>query len=169
VTACKDFDLLLTLHATGALEPAEASRLEAHLAGCAACRAEAARDAEVLALAKLPPPSDAERRAVADRELPRRAASALHRADHRRAGWKRAAVGIAIAAAALFAVLSPGVLRRPSQVPAVPPTQVPAAALAWQEPDLDTLWSDSAVLDFGAAASGADGDATDLTLAALDF
>jgi anti-sigma factor RsiW len=168
VTACKDFDLLLTLHATGALAPPEASRLEAHLAGCAACRAEAARDAEVLALAKLPPPSEAERRAVADRDLPRRAASALHRADRRRTGWKRAAAGIAIAAAVLFAVLSPGMLRRPSPSQ-LQPVQLPATALAWQEPDLDTLWDDSAVLDVGAAASASDGDATDLTLAALDF
>ena len=168
MTACKDFDLLLTLHATAALEPSEASRLEAHLAGCAACRAEAAQDAEALALAKLPPPSEAERRALAD--LPRRAVSALHRADRRRAGWKRAAAGIALAAAALLAVLAPTVLRRP---PEPPPIQLAATALAWQEPDLDTIWDDSAVLDFGGAASASastsEGDATDLTLAAMDF
>lgn len=75
MTACTDLDLLLPLHATGALEPAEASRVEDHLAACASCRAEAARDAEVLSLAKLPPPSEAERRAVAD--VPRRAIAAM--------------------------------------------------------------------------------------------
>lgn len=158
MTACTDLDLLLPLHATGALEPAEASRVEDHLAACASCRAEAARDAEVLSLAKLPPPSEAERRAVAD--VPRRAIAAMQRADRRRASWKRASVGFAVAAVALLAVLAPVLLQRPTHLPAT--TQV-----AWQEPDLDTVWDDSGVLDLsGAVASD---DEADAVLAAVDF
>jgi len=162
-TACRDFDLLLPLHATGALEPAEAARVEAHLASCARCRAEAAADAEVLALAKLPPASEAVRRAVAD--VPRRALAELHRADRRRAGWKRAAVGIAVAAAALLAILSPAMLQRK-------PQRMPAAAVAavWQEPDLDTIWEDAGVLDLQASAATSTDDLdTDAAVAAVEL
>ncbi len=165
MTACRDFDLLLPLHAAGALDPAEAARVEAHLASCALCRAEAAADAEALALAKLPPISEAERRAVAD--VPRRALAELHRSDRRRAGWKRAATAVAVAAAALLAVLSPAVLQK--RAPQVP---VPAAAVAWQEPDLDTVWEDAGVLDLDSSASSS-GDGTetvsDAALTAVDL
>ena len=77
MTACKDFDLLISLRAAGALEPAEATRLDAHLESCAACRAEADADAEVLGLAKLPPLTEAERRAA--NGLARDVVAELHR------------------------------------------------------------------------------------------
>jgi anti-sigma factor RsiW len=169
VTACKDFDHLLPLHAAGALEPDEASRVEAHLATCAACRAEAAADAAVLSLAKLAPPSDAERRAVAD--VPRRALAELHRADGRRARWKRSLVGIAAAAAALLAVLSPAVLQREARLPrdAALVTAADAEA-AWEEPDLDTLWEDSGLLDLDASGAAVTSlDETDAALVAVDL
>jgi anti-sigma factor RsiW len=159
VNACRDFDLLLPLHAAGALDAAEAARVEAHLASCAICRAEAAADAEALALAKLPPPSEAERRALAD--VPRRALAELHRSDRRRSGWKRAAVAIAVAAAVLLAVLSPAVLQRTPQVP--------AAAAVWQEPDLDTMWEDAGVLDLEASETESDELDTDAVLAAVEL
>jgi len=165
VTACQDFDLLLPLHATGALDPAEAARVEAHLASCALCRAEAAADAEALALAKLPPVSEAARAAVA--AAPRRALAELHRADRRRAGWKRAAVAIAVAAAALLAVLSPAVLQRTPRAPA--PAAI-AVAASWQEPDLDTIWEDAGVLDLQASADASSDDLdTDAAAAAVDM
>jgi anti-sigma factor RsiW len=169
VTACKDFDHLLSLHAAGALEPDEASRVEAHLATCAACRAEAAADAAVLSLAKLAPPSDAERRAVGD--VPRRALAALHRADARRGRWKRSLVGIAAAAAALLAVLSPAVLQREARLPRDAEALVTAreAEAAWEEPDLDTLWEDSGLLDLDASGASASFDETDAALAAVDL
>jgi anti-sigma factor RsiW len=165
VTACKDFDLLLPLHAAGALDPAEAGRVEAHLAACAACRAEAARDAEALSLAKLPPPTEAERRALEG--VPRRAAAALHRADRRRFGWKRVGAAIAVAAAALLAILAPGLLHND---PPAPPPQVALVQEAerWEVPDPETMWEEAGVLDLG-ASSTSDDDATDVALAALDL
>jgi anti-sigma factor RsiW len=166
VTACKDFDLLLPLHAVGALEPDEASRVEGHLAQCAACRAHAAADAAALTLAKLAPPSDAERRALAD--VPRRALAELHRADSRRARWKRSLAGIAVAAAALLAVLSPAVLRHPAQLPPDATAVSAEAEAVWEEPDLDTLWEDAGLVavEAGAAASF---DEADAAVAAVDF
>jgi anti-sigma factor RsiW len=165
VTACKDFDLLLTLHATGALDPAEAARVEAHLAGCASCQAVAAADADVLAQAKLPPPTDAERRALADG--PRRALAELHRKDRRRAGVKRIAAGFAAVAATVLAIVAPAFLGRGPDVPLDP---VAVAEPSWEEPDLDRLWDDAALVDLDAAvASAAEADAgTDAALAALD-
>jgi anti-sigma factor RsiW len=170
VTACKDFDLLLTLHAAGALDPADAARVEAHLATCAACRAEVAADADVLAAARLPPPTDAERRALADR--PRRALAELHRTDRRRAGAKRIAAGIAVAAALLVAVLAPAVLQRTPDAPSEPAAAAVAAAPTWEEPDLDDVWDDAGVLELdagAAAASNADSAGSDAALAALDL
>jgi len=49
--ACEDWQPLLALAAAGGeLEPAEESRLSAHLAGCAACAEDLAREKETLAL-----------------------------------------------------------------------------------------------------------------------
>ena len=46
-------------------------------------------------------------------------------------------------------------------------TTVATASATWQEPDLDTLWSDSGVLDEdGTSASS---DLTDVALVALDY
>jgi anti-sigma factor RsiW len=169
VTACNDFDLLLSLRATGALEPAEAARVEAHLQGCAACRAEADADAAVLRLAALPPPSEAERRATA--ALARDTLAELHRREGWAASWKRAGAAFAAAAALLVAVLAPAMLGRQGLQP--PPGAVSAtsgataSAASWQEPDLDTLWSDTGVLDLSGASSSS--DASDAAVASLDL
>ena len=169
MTACKDFDLLLSLRAAGALEPAEAARVEAHLQGCAACRAEADADAAVLRLATLPPPSDAERRATAS--LARDTLAELHRREGRTASWKRAGAAFAAAAALLVAVLSPVMLGRSG--PSSPAgaggatSGATASAAAWQEPDLDSLWSDTGVLDLSGA--GTSSDVSDAAVASLDL
>jgi anti-sigma factor RsiW len=164
VTACRDFDLLLSLHATGALDAAEAARVEAHLAACAACRAEVAADREALSAATLPPVSEAERRAVAS--VPGRALAALHRGERRRSGWKRVAAAVAVAAAAFLAILAPALLRRTPEVP-VPAGATAAATATWQVPDLDTVWEDTAIVDLEDAAASSSG--SDAALAALDY
>jgi anti-sigma factor RsiW len=57
VSACPAYEPLLLDRAAGALAPGDAGRLEAHLSGCAGCRAEGAAFADVLDLVRLPPPS----------------------------------------------------------------------------------------------------------------
>jgi anti-sigma factor RsiW len=165
VTACKDFDLLLPLHASGALEPADASRVEAHLATCAACRAEAVADRDMLELAKLPPAGDAERRALADG--PRRVLAELRRNERRRSSGRQVLTGVLVAAAALLAVLAPAAMRHRPGVE-VPPAETAAATPSWDEPDLDTLWDDAGlvVID-GAVDAGITG--SDAAVAALEF
>lgn len=169
MTACNDLELLLALRATGDLAADDAARLDEHLAACAACRAEAEKDAEVLRLAKLPPVTDAERRATAG--LARDTLAELHRREGRASSWKRAAAAFAAAAAVLVAVLAPAMLGKRSAYPpaGLDATEAAAAASAtatsgW-EPDLDTIWSDTSILDEDASLSSADGS----TYAALDL
>jgi anti-sigma factor RsiW len=172
VTACSDFDVLITLRATGDLSPDEAKRLELHLAACPRCRAEAEADAAVLRQVRLPPPTDAERRANAS--LARGTLAELRRRDRRAAWWKRTAVGISVAAAVGVAVLAPALLGHrvsspPPAVVAVADGTAAAAATStasW-EPDLDTVWNDTAILDEDASASAS--ESTDAAVASLDY
>jgi hypothetical protein len=171
---CRENELLLSLRAAGALEPDEAARLEGHLVLCPRCRAEADDLAAALDLAKLPPASEAERRVYAD--LPGRTLAELRRTARVRSIAKRIAVGFAAAAAAAAVVLAPAILRRDARAPA-------GAEAAWQQPDLDTIWSDASVvdLDSSSVADGADvyadtyqgqaqdEDEADAALAALDL
>lgn len=165
---CHELDLELSLRATGALEPGESARVEAHLAGCPACRAEAAQVEELLGLARLPPPSAQERRLLLD--LPRHAVAAARAGQEKvlrlprgvRTG-RRIATGVVVAAALIALAVAPALVRRRS-----PPSAPPAAAAAesWQEPDLDRLWQATDVLSLeSTAASGA---ADEAVLAALD-
>ncbi len=157
---CRDLEVLLSLRAAGALEPDEARRVEAHLSGCAACRAAAEESEEALRLAKLPPPSAAELGLL--RDLPARTLDALRGAARRRGFAKRVAAGIALAAAAILLVLAPAVLRRPA-------SPAPArTAERWQEPDVDELWADAALIEDDYSAD-AGGDETDAALAALEY
>jgi anti-sigma factor RsiW len=158
VTTCQDFDVLITLRATGALDDDESKRLDLHLAACARCRAEAEQDAAVLRQARLPGPGDAERRATAS--LARSTLAELHRREGRTTSLKRAGVALAAVAAILVAVLAPAFFGRkvvhPS--PGLSPVDASATAAAtstW-EPDLDTVWSDTAILDEEASASAYD-------------
>jgi anti-sigma factor RsiW len=165
VTDCKDLELLVSLRAAGALDAAEAARLDAHLETCAACRAEAAADAEALALAALPPPSDEERRALAD--LPARTLGALRAAERRRGLGTRIVAGLAAAAAAVALVLAPAVLHKEPAAPA-PEADAETVVAAWDGPDLDALWEDAQVLDLEASALPG-GDDADAAWAAGDF
>jgi anti-sigma factor RsiW len=161
VTPCREHEPLVAARIAGDISAGDAARLEAHLAGCPACRGEVAGCEAALDAARLPPVSDEERRAFADlapallAEQPRRAA--------RRTATRWFAVGLAAAAAAVLAISAPALLRR---TPA--PLPPPAGALAqldgvgqqrgaagqedlvveasW-EPDLDQLWADTAILD----------------------
>jgi predicted anti-sigma-YlaC factor YlaD len=170
VNDCRDLEVLVSLRASGApdaLDPSEAARLDAHLATCAACRAELDASQAALSLARLPAPSDAERHAV--RDLPARTLAALHAKDRRRGLGRRAlvaAAGVAVAAGLAAAVIAPALFKK------TPSLQVSFAEAqpseTWQEPDLDTLWTDAQVVDFDASAQ-TDGDGTDAALAALEY
>jgi len=162
VNDCKDLEVLVSLRAAGALDPAETARVEAHLATCPACRAEADAVAGALALAKLPPPSETERRAV--RDLPARTLDALHRADRRRGIARRVLAGAFAAAAAAAVVLAPALLRKTPEPPAVAAEE----EVAWQEPDLDALWDDAQVVDLETSALPG-GDGAEAAVAALEL
>jgi anti-sigma factor RsiW len=170
VTACRDFEVLLSLRAAGALEPEEARRVEEHLALCPACRAEADALAGTLSLAKLPPPTSAEQLAV--RDLAATTLRAFRRSHPGNGLGKRIAAGIAIAAAAALVVLAPAVLRKapPRIAPAAGP-QIAAVSeqAAWEAPDPDTLWEDAGLFEEESPTASSGGDATDAVLAALDY
>jgi predicted anti-sigma-YlaC factor YlaD len=187
VKACAEYHLGLSLHAAGALEPAEAAEVEAHLAACPACRAEAEADAGVLAAVRLPPVSEAERAAMRD-------VAALTVGEYRAAERERARArvrtrravigGLAVAAAGLVAIAVPGLLKGASPTSTSTPTATatptptststptatatatakPAPRL-WRTPDLDTLWDDTTVVALESSAArttyAADGYAAD--------
>jgi anti-sigma factor RsiW len=171
--ACRQNEILLSLRAAGALDDEEAARLEGHLVLCSACRAEAEELSAAIDLARLPPPSEAERRTFGD--VGERTLAALRRSARVRSIAKRTIVTLAAAAAAALVLLAPAVIRRGS-----PPD---GGAPAWQLPDMETIWSDASALDvdWGSGADVADasqgqgldqGDddtETDATLAALEL
>lgn len=147
---CAEWEPLLLDRAAGELDAAGDLRLDEHLASCAACRAESAALGEALALAELPPASEAERRALAGAD--RAALATWKRSAGRRRSVGAAAAALAVAAAALVFVASPGLFRR------APPVEAPVAA--WQVPDLEEAWSAAAVAD-AAPASDDTADRTD--------
>jgi anti-sigma factor RsiW len=159
---CRELEVALSLRAAGVLDADEAARLEAHLASCPACRAEAERTGEVLELARLPPPTLAEHRALSD--LPVRVAAGMKpevspaRGGSALRSARRMAAGILVASGIAAVAIVPLVVRRqrpPAATEAVETASAPASAPAaegkqgesgWQEPDLDTLWQDAAVV-----------------------
>jgi hypothetical protein len=114
-------------------------------------------EAEALSLAALPPPGEAELRALAAAK-----GGALHawrRSNARRDLYRRASAGLLVAAAAAAVlVLAPGAFRK------TPRVAQPEAAAAWTVPDLDAIWqkAGSAVGD-----AGADADADESASTAL--
>jgi anti-sigma factor RsiW len=156
---CPEFETLLLDRAGGSLDAAEAARLEAHLAGCGACRNEAAALAAALSAARLPPPSEAEQRALDRAQVATlrhwRGAEGSRRNRSLLQGFS---AGFAVAAAAAVLVIAPGAYRRAQQAGAVPggaaglPDEVATVvaatdsdpAAAW-EPDLDAVWEDAAL------------------------
>ncbi len=132
--SCRDIAPLLSEGAVGALAPAEAARRAGHLATCGACRAEAARLDDLVALLRPPGASPEEERGAAF--LPARtvAAARVSGPAPSRLGW--AAAG---AAAALAVSLGVGAGLRARVIPSGELVAA-AAPAAWQEPDPDELW-----------------------------
>ncbi|WNG59714.1 zf-HC2 domain-containing protein [Archangium gephyra] len=130
MAACQEQEELLTLFAAGALEPEEEARVRAHLDACAACRAEAEADHEVLGLAALPPPSLKEQAVVA--ALPRTTVGAWRRAQVQQAARMRTAGALMAAAAVVLLVLGP-VLRSRVTTPPAPTSPVEAPASPAEE------------------------------------
>jgi predicted anti-sigma-YlaC factor YlaD len=162
MTPCADWLPLLSDRAAGELAAGEAERLDTHLAGCAACRAEAEALAAVLSMAALPPTAPAEREALTG--LAEAVRLEQRRAElRRRAPLRYAAASLAVAAAVAFLV-APAFTRRAPEVGTA--VQLAATAAAWEAPDADEIWnaSDLAADDGSSAAmSGAD----ELALAVL--
>ena len=174
MSACGEYDVLLSLHAANALRGEERARVEAHLASCETCREEVEASTEVLRLARLPSPGPAERRVFAD--LPERSVAAVRQGERRRGVVRRIALAMgAVAALSLVPLLPfvkgdrrPGVTEppraevalevahetpAPSALPAQASPQLAEAspeiaveAATWEEPDPDELWEDSSVL-----------------------
>jgi anti-sigma factor RsiW len=130
MSACQDYEELLTLHAAGALEPDEEPRVRAHLESCAACRSEAESTARVLAEAALPPPSPALREKL--EALPQRTLGAWRREQVHRALRARTMGALLAAAAVVLLMLAPSFLRpeAPRGVPLPAAAAVPSEGLA---------------------------------------
>jgi hypothetical protein len=110
--------------------------------------------AEALELARLPPPTEPELRALAAARDG--ALQAWNRSRARRHLWRRGAAGfLAAAAAAAALALAPRVLHKTTGV------AQPAAAAAWQAPDLDEVWKKAgmAMADQDVDDAGAPADA----------
>jgi len=162
---CAEYLPLLSDRAAGELPPADAGRLDAHLAVCEACRAEGEALATVLSMATLPPPGDRERSALTG------LAESI-RLEQRRAGLRRrvplryAAALLAVAAAAAFLV-APALTRRAAK-PVAHEGPAVTQARAWEAPDADEIWSASDLaFEDGTAAAMASADqlALDVVLA----
>ena len=161
MSACRDLELLVSLGAAGALSPEESARLDAHLSGCAACRADFEASAKALGLARMPPPSRAEQRLVA--ELPERMIEEVRRGDRRRGLGRRFVLAASIAAVFAVALLLParlgvreGVEPRAVQEAGtggsaqteLATAATPGSTSTWQEPDIDTVWQETDLVDF---------------------
>ncbi len=178
---CPEFETLLLDRAAGPIAAAAAARLETHLAGCEACRAEAAALQAALAAARLPPPSEAEQRALDRAQVATlrhwRGAEGSRRNRSLMQGFS---AGFAVAAAAAVLVIAPGAYRRAQQAQAqqaeagmVPDSAAAAATVpdnadaaypgpepervpGW-EPDLDAAW-EAAALAVGEAPGDEESD-----------
>jgi anti-sigma factor RsiW len=163
VTACTEYAPLIVDRAAGDLAADDAARLDAHLETCAACRAEAAAHADVLALARLPEPSAEERAALAG--FADRALATVRGADRRRSAVRRSALVFAAVAATVAFLLAPAAFRDRR------PPAVSAPGADWEAPDATALWDDAgAVVGASAAASSSSTEETwgDVALAAFD-
>jgi anti-sigma factor RsiW len=138
---CPDFEPLLLDRVAGALDDEGSRRLEAHLAGCFACRTEAAAIDRALSLAALPSPSSEELATVAA-GAPRAATRWRANQSRRRFAGRLA---LALVASVVFALAVPWlVLDRRAPVPLPVET-----ALAWEAPDLDAVWAAASIADPG--------------------
>jgi anti-sigma factor RsiW len=125
MSACQDYEELLTLHATGALEPEEEARVRAHLETCAACRSEAESTASLLGQVALPPLSPSAKEKLD--ALPQRVTAAWRREQLRKALRTRTVGALMATAAVLMLMLAPSILRH--EQPRVP---APSASTSWE-------------------------------------
>jgi len=151
MTDCAAVQPLLLDRAAGILLPSSGRELDDHLAGCAACRVEAAAYEETLGLVRLPP-AGADELAALDglaADLLRRRRAGRSRA----AGWKRAGAGAAVAAALLAALALPafwrtaptlGEAERAALAQATQPAQ--PSQEVWTPPDPDELLATAALI-----------------------
>lgn len=140
---CQEYQVLLSVYASGGLTTPESERLRQHLAVCPACRSEVEQSAAVLEAIRLPPPTEVELRSLEG--LPSRILASWNRSQRRRSRWRQslAALGGAAAAAAVLLLL-PATLHHQG------PTGEPVTATAeWQAPDVGELWDASAVIEVG--------------------
>jgi anti-sigma factor RsiW len=170
MNACRQLDGLLAEYASGPVEPEEAARLEAHLAGCARCRAELAAYQETFALARLPPPSPA---AAGDAlgEPAGLARSTWARWSRRSQRHGRTA-GFLLGAAAAAALLALVPVLRGDRTPRAPVMQAPVPAAHTERAAPATETASAAAEGAGATATGDDQDeeltAEGIALAAYD-
>jgi len=148
--ACAEHEVSLSLLAAGALDGDEAARLEAHVQGCAACRAVLAGSRRALGLAALPPVTDGERRVLTG--LAGRVRGELGRRDRRRTALSRFAILAGVAAALLAAVASPVLLQKSAarraqeraaieaRVEELQALEAARARVRWEPPDMDELY-----------------------------
>jgi anti-sigma factor RsiW len=137
MSACQDYEELLTLHATGALEPADEARVRAHLESCAACRSEAEATASLLGEVALPALSAAGKEKLD--ALPRRATDAWRREQVRKAMRTRTVGALLATAAVLMLMLAPSILRHegPGLLPGTPPRAAAASEASESEAELE--------------------------------
>jgi hypothetical protein len=160
MTDCAAVQPLLLDRAAGILLPSSGRELDDHLAGCAACRVEAAAYEETLGLVRLPPAGADELGALGGlaAELLRRRQASRTRA----AGWKRAGAGVAVAASLLAALALPAFWRT---APTLGEAERAALAQsagtaqsgqeAWTPPDPDELLATAALIWPDAEVGGA--------------
>jgi len=173
-SGCREVEVPLALRAADAgaeLPEEDALRLDRHLECCPACRAELARTRELIGLVRLPPADAAESLVFAD--LPARTLAALQGRDRRRGLARRVVAGfagMAIAAGLAVALLAPALFRTgaPESRPAGLVSAAGTGAAGWEVPDMDTLWSESAVLDDSSNGARDTTAMTDAVLAAYD-
>jgi hypothetical protein len=138
---CPAFEPLLLDRAAGLLDDAGGVRLDRHLEGCTACRAEAAAIALALSLATLPPVPPAERAGLGQGG---HETFLRFRADRSRRRFATRVL-LAVAASAAFAVAVPWWLLS-RHAPVAPPAAAATAPAGteWELPDLDAAWAASA-------------------------
>lgn len=161
MNACPEYKELLTLQATGALEPQQEARVREHLSTCTACRYEANTTRRLLTRLELPPPSPAMQQRM--EALPQRTLHAWRREQVRKAFRARSVGAVLAVAAAVLLVVNPSLRSTGKQTTAVKPPDTsisqPEAAPEsefeqWAVADplgeeLDALLADDDVDDWG--------------------
>ncbi|NMO20519.1 zf-HC2 domain-containing protein [Pyxidicoccus fallax] len=139
MAACPEYEVLLDLHATGALETDEAARVSEHVRTCDACREAVASTVKVLTLAELPPLTAQEKAVV--QELPQRTLSAWRWESRNRGLGLRTLGALMAVAAAVLVLLVPALFWSSGgeAVPAEPASVAVTGAAGLEETDAETM------------------------------